>query len=199
LPALVAPARATLSKWVGSPLHDPRDGGFHRAAMLPAWGGIEYEKMLDVNADILRDLIFALRDQDDPALRAAAADTAKFITTTLARPGGGYFNGQIPDANTDDGGGYWQAMVHDPSKAPPLDHLVLGGTNAMAGASVLRAGLFLGDDALEASGRATMELVLTNSVHPGRGAQHVLEPEPDTGRFLVTQSDVAFGLLDAYE
>jgi uncharacterized protein YyaL (SSP411 family) len=199
LPALVAPARATLTRWCASPLHDPRDGGFHRMAAAPAWGGIQYEKMLDVNADLLRDLVFALRDQDDPALRSAAADTAKFMTATLARPGGGFYNGQFADPTTDDGGGYWRAVMHDPSKAPPIDRLVLGGANAVAAAALLRAALVLGDDALYAAGRGAIELVLANSVHSGRGAQHVLEPEPDTGRFLVTQVDVAFGLLDAYE
>ncbi len=199
LPALVAPARATLAKWSAGPLHDPRDGGFHRMAAAPAWGGIQYEKMLDVNTDLLRDLVFAVRDQDDPALRAAASDTAKFITTILARPGGGFYNGQFADPNTDDGGGYWRAVMHDPSKAPPIDRLVIGGANAAAAAAVLRAALVLGDDALYAAGRGAIELVLANCVHPGRGAQHVLEPEPDTGRFLVTQADVAFGLLDAYE
>jgi uncharacterized protein YyaL (SSP411 family) len=199
LPALVAPARSTLAKWCAGPLHDPRDGGFHRMATAPGWGGIEYEKMLDVNADLLRDLVFAVRDQDDPALRGAAADTAKFIATTLARPGGGFYNGQIADPNTEDGGGYWQAVMHNPSKAPPIDRLVLAGNNAIAGSALLRAALALGDDALFAAGRGAIELVLANSVHAGRGAQHVLEPEPDTGRFLVTQVDVAFGLLDAYE
>jgi len=69
----------------------------------------------------------------------------------------------------------------------------------MAGAALLRAGAILGDPALEKAGRAAVELVLSRSVAGGRGAGHVIEAEPDNGRYLVTQSEVAFGLLDAYE
>ena len=39
----------------------------------------------------------------------------------------------------------------------------------------------------------------SRAVSPGRGVTHVIESESEGGRFLVTQSEVAFGLLDAYE
>jgi uncharacterized protein YyaL (SSP411 family) len=198
-PSLLDIARSTLVKLAASPLHDARDGGFHRMAAAPEWGAIQYEKMLAGNADMLRDLTFALRGGDDPALRAAAADTARFVTTVLARPGGGFFNAQIADPKSADGGDYWRADKPDASEAPPVDRAVFSGPDALAGAALLRAGAVLGDASLEVAGRGAIDLVLERAVESGRGASHVIEPDPDHERFLATQADVAFALLDAYE
>lgn len=197
-PGLVGPARATLTKLAASPLFDKRDGGFHRMAAAPDWGAVQYEKMLEGNVDLMREMVFALREEDDPALRAALQATARFVTTVLARPAGGFYLAQIADPNSPDGGGYWTA-ASDPSKAPPVDKLVLSGLNALAGSALIRAGAILGDPALEKAGRAALELVLSEGVGPGRGAIHVIEGEPEPGRYLVTQSETAFGLVDAYE
>ena len=198
-PALVGPARSTLTKLAASPLHDRRDGGFHRMAAAPEWGGIQYEKMLEGNVQLMREMVFALREDDDPALRAALAGTARFVTTVLARPSGGFYLGQIADPTSPDGGAYWKAASAESAKAPPIDKLVLAGQNALAGAALLRAGAILSDPALEKAGRAALDLVVEQAVAQGRGASHVIEADPEPGRYLVTQSEVAFGLLDAYE
>jgi uncharacterized protein YyaL (SSP411 family) len=153
--------------------------------------------MLAGNADVLRELTVALRGGDDPALRVAAADTARFITTVLARPGGGFFNAQIADPKSPDGGDYWRAAK--PDAAPPVDRTVFAGSNALAGAALLRAGAVLGDASLEVAGRGALDLVLERAVESGRGASHVIEPDPENERFLATQADVAFALVDAYE
>ncbi len=198
-PGLVDAARRTLTKMAASPLHDEKDGGFHRMAAAPDWGGIQYEKLLDGNADLMRDMVFALREEDDPALRAALADTARFVTTKLARPSGGFFLGQMADPTSLDGGGYWTSAERDAAKAPPVDKLVLAGSNAMVGAALLRAGAILSDAALTKAGRDALDLVLQRAVVTGRGAGHVIESQPVVERFLVTQTEVAFGLLDGYE
>jgi uncharacterized protein YyaL (SSP411 family) len=168
-------------------------------AAAPDWGGIQYEKMLAANVDLIRELIFALREDDDPGLRAALVSTTHFVTTVLARPGAGFYLAQVADPTSADGGGYWTAADAGTAKAPPTDKLVLAGANALAGAALIRAGALLGDAALEKTGRAAVDLVLDQAVATGRGAAHVIEADPEPGRFLVTQSEVAFGLLDAYE
>ena len=198
-PAIVGPARSTLIKLAASPLYDKRDGGFHRMAAAPEWGGIQYEKMLEGNVDLMREMVFALREEDDPALRAALTSTARFVTTVLARTSGGFYLAQIADPTSPDGGAYWTAADAVPGKAPPVDKLALAGQNALAGAALIRAGALLSDPALEKAGRAAVELVLERAVAPGRGAAHVIETDLEQGRYLVTQSEVAFGLLDAYE
>jgi uncharacterized protein YyaL (SSP411 family) len=198
-PSLIEPARMTLKKMVASPLYDAREGGFHRMAAAPDWGGIQYEKMLESNAEAIRELVFALRKRDDPALRDALRSTVRFVTTVLAGPSDGFYLAQMADPASPDGGGYWQAGTRAPATAPPVDKLVLTGANALAGAALLRAAAILDDPALQSKGRAALELVLTRAVTSGRGAQHVLDSEDERGRYLVTQSKVALGLEDAYE
>ncbi|HEX4825637.1 MAG TPA: DUF255 domain-containing protein [Candidatus Polarisedimenticolaceae bacterium] len=198
-PALLAIGKNTLGKMIASPLYDGIDGGFHRMAAAPDWGSIQYEKMLSANTDLMREMTFALRTAEAPGLREALAGTARFVTTVLARPGGGFYHAQSADPTSLDGGAYWTTSPRDPAHAPQVDKLVLAGPNALAGAALLRTGAILGDPALERAGRGALDLVLTRSVKPGRGADHVVEPDPDAGRFLVTQADVAFGFEDAYE
>ncbi len=197
--ALIDPARNTLQKLVVSPLFDAREGGFHRMAAAPEWGAIQYEKMLEGNVDLMREMVFALREDDEPAIRNALASTARFVVSVLARPGGGFYLAQFADEASLDGGGYWKTADADPAQAPPIDKLVLAGPNALAGAALLRAGALLDDRSFEKAGRAALDLVLDRGFAPGRGVQHVVEPDPDNGRYLVTQTQVAFGLLDAYD
>ena len=198
-PGLIDTARNTLNKLAASPLFDPRDGGFHRMAAAPDWGAIQYEKMLEANVELIREFVFALKEEDDPALRDALRATARFVTTVLARPSGGFYLAQVADPTSADGGAYWRAATSDPAKAPPIDKLTLAGPNAIAGAALLRAAALFGDTVLEAAGRAALDLVLQRAVASGRGVDHVIETEAGNGRFLVTQSRVAFGLLDGYE
>ena len=198
-PAVSTIARNTLVKMVGSPLYDATDGGFHRMAVAPDWAGIQYEKMLEGNVDLMREMVFALREEDNASLRQALGSTVKFVTTALARPGGGFYLGQEADSKSKDGGGYWTAPARDPANAPAIDKLVLAGPNARAGAALLRAGALLGDDAAMKAGKAALDLVLERSFQANRGINHVVEPDPGSGRYLEAQADTAFAFEDAYE
>lgn len=199
LPALAAPARTTLLKLVDSPLFDHRDGGVHRIAAAPNWGLLQYEKMLEVNAELVRELALALRFWgEDDKLRSALDGTVGFLLRDLARPGGGFYLAQCADPRSKDGGGFWAAPER-PSEAPPVDRLVLSGANATAGAALLRAAARTGDEATERAGREALDLVLARGYEPARGVLRVLEPLPEPFRFLWDQADVAFALADAYE
>src|SRR5882672_1161295 len=115
-PAIVGPARSMLTKLAASPLFDGNEGGVHRMAAAPEWGAIQYEKMLEANVDLMREMVFALREGDDPAFRAALAATARYVTTVLARPAGGFYLAQLADPTSPDGGAYWKATERDPAK-----------------------------------------------------------------------------------
>jgi uncharacterized protein YyaL (SSP411 family) len=183
-PDLAPIARRTLEQLVASPMWDDVEGGTRRLAAAPEWGEIQREKMLAGNAELLRDLVFALRREPSPGLRSAVEGIARFFMNRLARPaGGGFRNAAFPDEN-----GTLQ-----------VDPLVLSGPNALAGAALLRAGTLLGDEAMEKAGRDAIELVLAKAYAAGRGADHVIEPNPEAHRFLVAQAECAFGLVDAYE
>jgi len=197
LPAVRGHSRVTLERLVDSPLFDGRAGGMHRLAGAHSFGQIQYEKMLTGNATLMRELVWSLRGEESSELRVALSKTAAFVTTTLGRPGGGFFLAQVADPGSDDGGGYWRGSRTGP--APPIDRIVLSGANAMAGAALLRAGAWLDDDGLVQAGLAALDLVYERAYRPGRGAQHAIEPRGRAGVFLGAQVDVALGFLDGYE
>lgn len=196
VPGLLGHAQRSLDLLLASPLYDRRDGGVHRIATLPGFGGVQYEKLLDRNAALLRDLTVAQRLSPTQARAAAIAGTAAFVTGTLARAGGGFFQSQIADPQSEDGGGYWRGENAEP---PAVQRLVLSGPNALAAAALARAGHALGNDEWISAAREAADLVLSRAFEPGRGARHVVEPFPEEFRFLETQAEVAFGLLDLYE
>lgn len=198
LPALDDPARTTLESVARSPLRDRRDGGFHRLASLPGWGGIQYEKVLDVQARFLREAAMTLRRGESEEVRRAAGETVAFLASVLERPGGGFHNAQAADVHSVDGGGWW---TEDRSlrAAPPLDRTPLTGGNALAGAALLRAGSVLEDPRATEMGRRAIDQVLERGVLQGRGALHALDGVGADRRFLESQAETAFGLVDAHE
>jgi hypothetical protein len=198
-PALGKPTRRALDKLLDSALYDGEHGGVHRIASTAEFAGIQYEKPLATNVRLLRELCWALREEESPLHRSALEGTTRFLTTVLARPDGGFNNAQMADPKSKDGGGYWQAPAGEAVRPPPVDRLVLSGPNALAAASLLRVAALTGDENLEVGARKTLNLVLERAYTRGRGVDHVIEANPDPRRYLTTQAEAAFGFADAYE
>ena len=189
-------ARRTTEGILASPLRDRRDGGVHRMAAAPGWDSLQYEKLLDRNAIWLRELAVAIEDGGGEELRRAARETARFLLEVLGRPEGGFYFAQAADFRSTDGGGYWRGETEE---APFIDRLVLSGSNALAGAALLRAGWALDDSSLREAGARALDFVLEHGVVRGRGARHIAEGQDDGLRFLETQAEVAFGLVEGYQ
>ena len=69
-------------------------------AAAPQWGTIQYEKLLDRNALLLRDLTVELRAGRSETLSGALSDTARWMLGTLKRPGGGFYLAQAADPSS---------------------------------------------------------------------------------------------------
>ena len=198
LPALDEASLLTLGGVARSPLRDARDGGFHRMASLPDWKGIQYEKLLAVQAEFLRESSVELRRNDAEVVRAAARDTVRFLGDVLARPEGGFYQAQVADAGSVDGGGWW-TEDRAGRAAPSVDRTVLTGPNASTGAALLRIANVLDDPRAAELGTSALRVVLEKGFLPGRGAIHALDGIGTDRRFLETQAETAFALEDAYE
>ena len=181
---LFSQTQTTLLRMVASPLFDAEAGGVRRIAMRLPWDAVQPEKMLVGNAHLLRELIQTLRQEESAELRLAAVRTAAFLRDVLARDDGGLCLAAFPTGN--------EAGI-------ARDCQILAGPNSLAGAALLRAGAFLEDDTLTRAGRRAIGYVMAKGLRPGRGVAHILDPHPDQRIFLTAQSDVALGLLDAYE
>ena len=192
-------ARQTIEKLLVGPLYDRRHGGLHRVAVARDYVGIQYEKLLRVQVELLREITASLRRKDSAALRNAARETVRFLDTTLARPGGGFYLAQLADPSSTDGGAYWKSDPADHATPPGIDRLVLAGPNALAGATLIRTGRLLAEPSWVDTGRRALDLVVERSIRPGQGVDHVVEPIPEPWRFLESQAETAFALMDAYE
>ena len=156
-----------------------------RIAAAPEFGGIEPEKMLVGNAALVRDLTFALRAGESAELREALEATIAFISSSLARPGGGFHLAELP--------------AEPGEAAPGVVETLLSGPNALAGAALVRAALLLGDEETEQRGSAALELVISRAIDPVPGVRHSIEPDSGDRIYLEALADTAFGLIDAYE
>ncbi|MFK4730027.1 DUF255 domain-containing protein [Agromyces mediolanus] len=128
----------TLRRMAASPLFDPVDGGFFRYATRRDWSEPHYERMLPDNALLLGLAVRASRRADELGWAAPlAADLARFLTTTMALPGGGFASAQdsesILDGRRDEGGFYRLDADGRAAVDPPaLDEKLLSGWNGLA-------------------------------------------------------------------
>ncbi len=131
-------AARTLQRMAASPLFDPVDGGFFRYATKRDWSEPHYERMLPDNAQLLGLAVAATRWPGSIGWAAPLAnDLARFLTTTMALPGGGFASAQDSESVLDgrrDEGGYYRldAEARAAVSAPALDEKLLSGWNGLA-------------------------------------------------------------------
>ncbi len=147
-------------------LRDPVEGGFFRYAVRRDWSEPHYERMLTDNAVLLADYT-AIGD------REAAGGIASFLTTVLARPGGGFGSAQdsesVIDGRSDEGGYFARDAAGRALLAPPaVDGKVLTGWNGLAMAALAAAGVRFGEPAwVRAAETAADRLLETHRRHDG--------------------------------
>jgi len=197
-------SRLTLDRLIDSPLIDRQGGGMHRMASAPGWGGIQTEKLLSGNVELIEQLVVALRlgapdAEAEARLRAALDGTCGFVIEGLGREQGGFYLARIagPTSEADRAAELSPALETEVDSS--VDRLVLSGPNAQAGAALVRAGWMLDRPQWIRAGREALEMVLDRAYTRGRGVGHVIAPDPNPRVFLVAQADVALAFIEAYE
>lgn len=107
-------------------LLDQEAGGFFRYAVQRDWSEPHYEKMLETNALLLSALSALVPHA--PALRPVIERTVGYLTTALARPGGGFWGSQ--DADED----YYKLPAAERAKRSPpsVDRTAYSAENGLA-------------------------------------------------------------------
>ena len=149
-------ALRTLKRLGASPLRDPIEGGFFRYAVNRDWSDPHYERMLYDNAQLLDLYTQAWKLTGEAWARAVAEGIARFLTSVLELPGGGFASAQDSESTVNGQrveGGYYsldeEARGEQPR--PALDEKVLTGWNGLAIAALARAGFAFDDPSLEAA------------------------------------------------
>jgi uncharacterized protein len=181
-------------------LHDDVDGGFFRCAATRAWERPHREKLLDVNAGLLRIFIEASERLGIARYRDRAGDILRHAQTWLADTvDGGWAGSQAAD---DD---YYALAADARRQSPPpsIDSALYTGWNGAMASSALRAAQILGDTGLGEFAIRSVERVLLGCYRPGAGVAHCLDvtaaAEPPVRGLLDDQILMATAQLDAHE
>jgi uncharacterized protein YyaL (SSP411 family) len=112
-------------------LQDGVDGGFFRHAGARDWSDVRREKLLDVNADLLRANAHAYLVSGEKTYREAAARTTDYLVGTLWT-GAGFGGSQCP-------GEYYELPPEErrEAAAPPIDDTVFADRNALVAEALL--------------------------------------------------------------
>ena len=187
----------TLDAMGWGPLYDEVDGGFFRCAAERDWREPRREKLLDVNASLLRLYLDACTTLKIARYAERAADIVRYVQTHLAdQADGGWAGSQAAD---DD----YYAMSSEGRSAraaPATDWTFYAGANAAMASAMLQASAILGDTGLGEFAMRSLERVLLAVYRPGEGVAHYLDDGHALVRGLLDdQIAMASAQLDAYD
>jgi uncharacterized protein YyaL (SSP411 family) len=126
---------------IGESLYDDESGGFYRYAEGRDWSDPHTEKMLDVNAALLRAFANGYLYTGDEDLLDPATGARDFLVATLWN--GSTFGGSVAPTDENDGA---DSDTDDPSLGPRRDLTGYAGGNALAADALLTLAAYTDDD-----------------------------------------------------
>jgi uncharacterized protein YyaL (SSP411 family) len=198
---LLDAAERTLSS-AAAALIDPVEGGVHRLAVREDWSGVQYEKLLDRNAQALEVFCDAFRATGKGLYLQQARLIAGYMMTTLSLANGGFALGQTADMTSIDGGDYYRAApeARQKMKRPEVIATTLAGSTARA-ARALMIFASIGDSP-RARDRAlgALEFLDSKLYRRQRGVLHAWDGRRSLGPILLDdQIPFISAHMEAYE
>jgi uncharacterized protein YyaL (SSP411 family) len=179
--------------WGG--LYDEIDGGFFRCAAARDWQQPYREKLLDVNASLLRMYVEASETLRVARYRERAGDVLRYVQTWLADQVDGGWSGSQQARR-----GYYTAARRE-GPPPAVDTVLYAGWNAQMVSATLRAAELLDDTALGEFALKSLERIVVACYSPGAGIAHCLDGldgRPAVRGLLDDQVAMAAAHLDAH-
>ncbi|WP_121820515.1 DUF255 domain-containing protein [Halostella salina] len=150
---------------VSANLLDDYAGGFFRYATEADWSGIQYEKVLDTNAALLRAFANGYLYTGDESYREPAERTLEYLTTTLWT-GEAFAGSQSAGASAE----YYTLDPTDreDADAPPVDDTVFADWNAVAVDGLLTLHAYTDDERARQYAERTLDHLRTELVDGDR-------------------------------
>ena len=163
------PGRATRTlDAIRDHLFDEPDGGFFRHAEGADWSDPTREKLLDVNAELLRTFANGYLTTGVDSYRETADRTLEYLVDTLWT-GDGFGNSQQP-------GEYFElgAAERTNAEAPPIDETAYTGANAKAAVALLQYYAYTDDETASRYAQRTLSFLKTSRLDGG-----IVDHHPD--------------------
>jgi len=189
-------AKLTLDQMRDSALYDPVDGGFFRYATRGDWDRPHYEKLLEVNARMLKLYLRAYRSTGDASYRFTAYGILDYLFTTLAVEGEAWFFGsQSADEE------YYGLSEEERAgvESPRRDQTLYTDHNAVAASALFLASHLLNDSAYQRSALQLVNLLLARCRHFEYGMVHYIDERPSLPGYLSDQVHMLGVLADTFE
>jgi len=162
-------------------LYDEADGGFYRYATGRDWSRPHREKLLEVNAALVRVYLAAAQALDVARYADRAADTLRFVLHSLAdATDGGWYGSQSAGGDV-------------------VDRVFYADANAAMASAALSAAAAFEDEWLRDFALKSLERVLLACYRPGQGVAHYFDGEARVRGLLGDQIAMADAQLDAYD
>jgi uncharacterized protein YyaL (SSP411 family) len=188
---------ATLDAMGWGGLYDEVDGGFFRFARARDWQLPQSEKMLDVNAALLRLYLDAGSTLELARFSERAADVLRYIQTWLADSvDGGWWGAQQADAEYYATGSAEERRLRT---APSVGSVWYADSNAIMVSAALHAARTFEDEGLRDFALKSFERVLLACYKPGAGVAHSFGHHVGVRGLLADQFAMASASLDAFE
>ncbi|MBI2580151.1 MAG: thioredoxin domain-containing protein, partial [Candidatus Aenigmarchaeota archaeon] len=170
-------------------LQDSVEGGFFRYSVSPDWSVPHYEKMLEGNAEVIRNYVhgYALTGKKE------YADTAEkaigYVMKNLA--GDAFYGSQDADEK------YYSLGMEERSKRekPGIDKTIFTNFNAKMISALIEASVFI-NASYRKKAIEVLEFILENLYSMENGFRHCIDGEYG---LLIDNSQMLRTLLDAYE
>jgi uncharacterized protein YyaL (SSP411 family) len=195
-PDLLHMARKTIEFMARGEVYDQEWGGFFRYATRRDWSEPHYEKMLEDNANLLKNVLTLYRATGDDAHAAVASRTIEYMEWKLRDRERGFFYGS---QDADEQFYKLSKVGRERAQEPYLDRTCYTSWNAMAASAYLEASWTLDRPELREAALNAIEFAWDECHEPGQGMYRFHDGQPHILGLLGDQAHSARALLDAHE
>ncbi len=186
----------TLDEMAIGGLFDRIEGGFHRFSVTRDWSSPHYAKMLEGNAELLRNYVRGYRLTGLERYRQIAERTIEYLLNTLHESGTSAFYGsQAAD------GAYYDLSKKDREGKipPPIDRTFYTCWNACTISSLLEAASLAPKEwNLVSLCERLGSFLFKKGLDEERGMHHYFDPEPKLTGLFDDNLEMACALLELY-
>jgi len=193
---LVHMARKTLERMSGGGVFDHEWGGFFRYATNRDWSVPHFEKMLEDNSNLLRNLLRLYRVSGEETHADTARRVVEYVDRWLSDPKTGAFYGS---QDADEEFYALSAAEREKVQAPYVDRTAYTSWNAMAASAYLEASWTLHRPDLADRARRALDFLWRECRAPEGGMYRFHDGIPHQPGLLGDQVFTARAFLDAFE